>query len=140
MKAQSRRAGAASCAGRSGVTCGAEPAQPSAMPLAGYRAGRLALGSLALVLVAGAALAQPAVPPATPGPTNPEGGTPPGDQRQAPPPTSPQQPGGRNRGVIPPPPGIDPQIHVPAPDPTPNTTPVIPPPGTPGGDPTVQPR
>ncbi|HWX48317.1 MAG TPA: hypothetical protein VNZ61_09705 [Roseomonas sp.] len=113
------------------------------MPLAGYRAGRivsLVLCGLALAFVAGTALAQPAIPPATPGPTNPESGTPPGDQRQAPPSTSPQQPGGRNSGVIPPPPGIDPQIHVPAPNPTPNTMPVIPPPGTPGGNPTVQPR
>lgn len=98
-------------------------------------------GLLALTLMAGAVLAQSAIPPATPGPTNPEGGMPPGDQRPSPLPTTPPQgPGDRNNGVIPPPPGIDPEIHVPAPDPTPNTTPVIPPPGAPGGDPTVRPR
>jgi hypothetical protein len=45
-----------------------------------------------------------------------------------------------SRGVIKPPPGIDPGIKVPAPEPNPGTTIVIPPPGTPGGDPTVIPK
>jgi hypothetical protein len=42
-------------------------------------------------------------------------------------------------GVICPPPGIDPEISVPAPE-RGGRTPVIPPPGTPGGDPNVQPK
>lgn len=43
-------------------------------------------------------------------------------------------------GVIVPPTGIDPEIQVPAPDPTPGTTPVIPPPGTPGNPSPVVPK
>ena len=46
----------------------------------------------------------------------------------------------RSGGVLRPPGGVDPEIHVPAPDPDPKTTPVIPPPGSPGGDPNVQPK
>ncbi|MHB2168435.1 hypothetical protein [Alsobacter sp. R-9] len=38
-----------------------------------------------------------------------------------------------SKGVIKPPPNMDPEIRVPAPVPNPGTTPVIPPPGTPGG-------
>src|SRR3989337_588444 len=40
----------------------------------------------------------------------------------------------RSDGVLCPPPGIDPEIHAPAPEN--GKTPVIPPPGSPGGDPT----
>jgi hypothetical protein len=46
----------------------------------------------------------------------------------------------RNEGVIQPPPGTDPEIHVPAPDPDPGTTPVIPPPGSPGNPSDVRPK
>jgi hypothetical protein len=46
----------------------------------------------------------------------------------------------RTDGVIRPPQSIDPDIHVPAPQPNPGTTPVIPPPGTPGGDQSVDPK
>ena len=44
----------------------------------------------------------------------------------------------RSDGVLCPPPGVDPEMHAPAP----NTgkTPVIPPPGSPGGDPTIRPQ
>ena len=45
----------------------------------------------------------------------------------------------RTDGVICPPPGLDPDIRVPAPD-TGSKTPVIPPPGSPGGDPNVRPK
>jgi len=38
-------------------------------------------------------------------------------------------------GVIKPPPGVDPEISKPAPDPNPNSMPVIKPPGTLGGPP-----
>lgn len=43
-----------------------------------------------------------------------------------------------SKGVIAPPPGVDPEIRIPAPDV--GRTPVIPPPGTPGGNQNVQPR
>ena len=46
----------------------------------------------------------------------------------------------RNEGVIQPPPGIDPGIDVPAPNPNPGTTPVIPPPGSPGNPSDVRPK
>jgi hypothetical protein len=46
----------------------------------------------------------------------------------------------RNEGVIKPQPGIDPEIHVPAPDPNPGTTPVIPPPGSLGNPSDVRPK
>jgi hypothetical protein len=46
----------------------------------------------------------------------------------------------RTDGVIRPPDRIDPDIHVPAPQPNPGTTPVIPPPGTPGGDQSIEPK
>jgi hypothetical protein len=46
----------------------------------------------------------------------------------------------RSKGVLQPPSGVDPEIHVPAPEPNPQTTPVIPPPGTPGGNQNVQPK
>ena len=46
----------------------------------------------------------------------------------------------RTDGVIRPPQSIDPEIHVPAPQPNPGTTKVIPPPGTPGGDQSVDPK
>ena len=45
----------------------------------------------------------------------------------------------RSEGVLCPPPGIDPEMHAPAP-PDAGRTPVIPPPGSPGGDPTVRPK
>jgi hypothetical protein len=44
----------------------------------------------------------------------------------------------RSDGVLCPPPGVDPEIHAPAPDV--GKTPVIPPPGSPGGDPTIRPK
>lgn len=44
----------------------------------------------------------------------------------------------RTDGVLKPPTGIDPGIHVPAPVPNPGTTPVIPPPGSAGSD--IQPK
>ena len=46
----------------------------------------------------------------------------------------------RTDGVLKPPSGIDPGIHVPAPVPNPGTTPVIPPPGSFGSPSGVQPR
>ena len=45
----------------------------------------------------------------------------------------------RSGGVLCPPPGIDPEMHAPAP-PDAGKTPVIPPSGSPGGDPTVRPK
>jgi hypothetical protein len=45
----------------------------------------------------------------------------------------------KSEGVLCPPPGVDPEMHAPAPD-TGGNTPVIPPPGSPGGDPTVRPK
>ncbi|NOJ42192.1 hypothetical protein [Bradyrhizobium australiense] len=44
----------------------------------------------------------------------------------------------RSEGVLCPPPGIDPEMHAPAPNGS--KTPVIPPPGSPGGDPTIRPK
>ena len=44
----------------------------------------------------------------------------------------------RSDGVLCPPPGVDPEMHAPAPDV--GKTPVIPPPGSPGGDPTIRPK
>jgi hypothetical protein len=44
----------------------------------------------------------------------------------------------RADGVLCPPPGVDPDMHAPAPDT--GNTPVIPPPGSPGGDPTIRPK
>jgi hypothetical protein len=44
----------------------------------------------------------------------------------------------RSDGVLCPPPGVDPEMHAPAPDA--GKTPVIPPPGSPGGDPTIRPK
>ena len=44
----------------------------------------------------------------------------------------------RSDGVLCPPPGVDPEMHAPAPDT--GKTPVIPPPGSPGGDPTIRPK
>jgi hypothetical protein len=44
----------------------------------------------------------------------------------------------RTEGVICPPPGLDPDIRIPAPDS--GKMPVIPPPGSPGGDPSVRPK
>ena len=44
----------------------------------------------------------------------------------------------RADGVLCPPPGVDPEMHAPAPDV--GKTPVIPPPGSPGGDPTIRPK
>jgi hypothetical protein len=46
----------------------------------------------------------------------------------------------RSGGTIRPPPGIDPEMAKPPPDPGPQSMPVIPPPGTPGGDPSVKPK
>jgi len=43
-------------------------------------------------------------------------------------------------GVLCPPPGIDPQMHAPAPNSDHGAMPVIPPPGSPGGDPNMQPK
>ncbi|MEH2500491.1 hypothetical protein V1294_006970 [Bradyrhizobium sp. AZCC 1678] len=45
----------------------------------------------------------------------------------------------RSDGVLCPPPGVDPEMHAPAP-PNGGKTPVIPPPGSPGGDPTIRPK
>jgi hypothetical protein len=84
-----------------------------------------------VLLLAGTAMAQPAVPPNTPGPTVPE---------RVMPEAAPGLPPGRTDGVVRPPAGIDPGMRVPAPNPAPGTTPVIPPPGSPGGDLTVRPR
>jgi hypothetical protein len=70
--------------------------------------------------------------PAQPGAIGPEGGTtgqsrePLGDKLA------------KSDGVLCPPSGVDPQIHLPTPDA--GNTPVIPPPGSPGGDPTVRPK
>jgi len=81
----------------------------------------------ALLLLGGAAMAQPAPAPQP----NPQ-------ERREPIPETPAQPlvppGPSDRGVIRPPSGFDPGIHAPVPEPMPNTTPVIPPPGTPGSD------
>ena len=44
----------------------------------------------------------------------------------------------KSDGVLCPPPGVDPEMHAPAPDT--GNTPVIPPPGSPGGDPTIRPK
>jgi hypothetical protein len=44
----------------------------------------------------------------------------------------------RSDGVLCPPPGVDPEMHAPAPDA--GKTPVIPPPGSPGGDQTIRPK
>ena len=44
----------------------------------------------------------------------------------------------RSDGVLCPPPGVDPEMHAPAPDI--GNTPVIPPPGSPGGDPSIRPK
>jgi hypothetical protein len=44
----------------------------------------------------------------------------------------------RSDGVLCPPPGIDPEMHAPAPNGS--KTPVIPPPGSPGGDPSIRPK
>ncbi|MXP64247.1 hypothetical protein E0493_12920 [Roseomonas sp. M0104] len=91
------------------------------------------LAGFMLTLLASGAMAQSPVPPNRPGPTIPERIQPPGSGQ-------PTAPGPGGDSVIPPPAGVDPKIHVPAPTPQPNTTPVLPPPGSPGGDPTVQPR
>jgi hypothetical protein len=45
-----------------------------------------------------------------------------------------------NKGVLKPPPGVDPGIHQPAPAQTGDKMPVIVPPGEPGGDQSVQPK
>ncbi|WP_426613696.1 hypothetical protein [Bradyrhizobium sp. McL0616] len=45
----------------------------------------------------------------------------------------------KSDGVLCPPPGVDPEMHAPAPT-TDGAMPVIPPPGSPGGDPTVRPK
>ena len=122
---------------------GAEPG-----PLSEVVAGRprcVALVAVFLLagVLPGTALAQPGqtqpplppVPPerVEPAPRPPRSGGPTGNDiiEEGP---------GISRGVVRPPPGVDPGIHVPAPDPAPNTMPVIPPPGTPGGNPRVQPR
>ena len=44
----------------------------------------------------------------------------------------------KSDGVLCPPPGVDPEMHTPAPDT--GKMPVIPPPGSPGGDPSVRPK
>jgi hypothetical protein len=47
----------------------------------------------------------------------------------------------KSGGVIKPPAGVDPEIHLPAKDPTVGSTmPVIPPPGSPGGNQNIQPK
>jgi hypothetical protein len=43
-------------------------------------------------------------------------------------------------GVLCPPPGIDPEMHAPTPNPPSGSMPVIPPPGSPGGDMNVRPK
>jgi len=43
-------------------------------------------------------------------------------------------------GVLCPPPGVDPEMHAPTPNPPSGSMPVIPPPGSPGGDPNVRPK
>ena len=43
-------------------------------------------------------------------------------------------------GVLCPPPGVDPEMHAPTPNPPNGSMPVIPPPGGPGGDPNVRPK
>ena len=44
----------------------------------------------------------------------------------------------KSDGVLCPPPGVDPQMHAPAPDT--GSMPVIPPPGSPGGDQSIRPK
>ncbi|WEF52443.1 hypothetical protein AFIC_000931 [[Pseudomonas] carboxydohydrogena] len=46
----------------------------------------------------------------------------------------------KSDGVLCPPPGIDPEMHAPTPNPPGGSMPVIPPPGSPGGDPNVRPK
>jgi hypothetical protein len=58
---------------------------------------------------------------------------------QAPPAGNPSDRLERSDGVIRPPAGVDPQIHVPPPEPG-ARMPVIRPPGTPGGDPRIEPK
>lgn len=87
-------------------------------------------------------LTEPALPPGATRPPQAER-APRGDDMQAPRGDDTQVPReqpGIARGVVPPPPGIDPGIQGSVPEPTPNTTPVIPPPGTPQGAPGAQPR
>jgi hypothetical protein len=118
---------------------------------------RALLLSCVLMAAANAAVAQ-----APPGPTTPPAQTaPPSPDRaanctpmQPTPHSSPTVPEGtttgqraeplgdklaRSDGVLCPPPGIDPEMHAPAP-PDGGKTPVIPPPGSPGGDPNVRPK
>jgi hypothetical protein len=45
----------------------------------------------------------------------------------------------KSDGVLCPPSGVDPEIHVTTPS-TGSNTPVIPPPGSPGGDPSIRPK
>jgi hypothetical protein len=93
---------------------------------------------LALVLLAGSALAQTKderEPPKSPPPPLPL------------PPTEGEGSGSsmserlsETQGVIKPPQDVDPGIKRPTPPTGPNSMPVIPPPGTPGGDQSVQPK
>lgn len=86
---------------------------------------------LIFIRILSPAIAQTAKPPVTPDPrrTIPEQIEPQNPQDQS----DPESPGTlserlrENQGVIEPPPGSDPGIEAPAPDPTPGTTPVIPP-------------
>jgi hypothetical protein len=118
---------------------------------------RAFLISCAMMVVADVAVAQappsPATPPAKTAPPSPEraANCAPMQPRQnsgtaAPDGTTTGQRAGeplgdklaKSDGVLCPPPGVDPEMHAPAPDT--GNTPVIPPPGSPGGDPTIRPK
>jgi hypothetical protein len=116
------------------------------MTLLGYGdTARRMLLSVMVLLAAGAARAQTPTAPGT---------APPGSADTIPEKIEPQQPGqspsvrpeeplsetlDRTDGVLKPPAGVDPQMHVPPPD-TGSNMPVIPPPGSPGGDQSIQPK
>jgi len=104
-----------------------------------------ALAATLTLLCIPAALAQPANPgsapvarPPNPGDCMPSAGNndpSPSDPKRNPPLSDQASP---SKGVICPPPGIDPEISVPPPGA--GKTPVIAPPGTPGGNPDIQPK
>jgi hypothetical protein len=100
-----------------------------------------ALAAAALVVLGGAALAQPAPVPA-PVPDRPPTATPP--ENRVPEQLAPRVPEAgaeaAQPGVISPRRNLDPDMAVRPPRVDPNSPSVIPPPGTPGGNPTVQPR
>jgi len=118
----------------------------------------LAVIACALMAAPATALAQAAPAPTTPqaptAPSNPDRATTKCAPTRAAPtdgsvqPSSPSNEAGKplgdtlaeSDGVLCPPPGIDPQMHAPAPNSANGSMPVIPPPGSPGGDPNVRPK